>query len=117
MIDEKVLIERLEEEAEEHKKYWQEFGDEDSFGGMNATMRAIEIVNQLAEESNNGWIPCSERLPEECVPVLVCNIEGKVYIRQINWISRGRAQIPYWSQNSTGIIAWQPLPTPFKPKE
>lgn len=24
-----------------------------------------EIVNQLAEEHNNGWIPCSERLPEE----------------------------------------------------
>ena len=28
---------------------------------------AIEIVNQVAEEykSNDSWIPCSERLPEE----------------------------------------------------
>ena len=24
-----------------------------------------EIVEQTAEEYNNGWIPCSERLPEE----------------------------------------------------
>lgn len=44
------LIARLEEQAEEHKKYWQEFDDEDSFGGMNATLKAIEIVNELAEE-------------------------------------------------------------------
>ena len=44
------LIGRLEEEADEHKKYWKEFGDEDSFGGMNASLKAIEIVNQLAEE-------------------------------------------------------------------
>lgn len=26
---------------------------------------AIEIVKQTATEFNNGWIPCSERLPEE----------------------------------------------------
>ena len=30
---------------------------------INAYKNAIEIVNQLAEEYNNGWIPCSERLP------------------------------------------------------
>lgn len=61
-IDEfaKSLNERLEEEAEEHKKYWQEFGDEDSFGGMNATMRAIEIVNQLAGESKNKYVRTDE---------------------------------------------------------
>lgn len=27
--------------------------------------RAKEIVTQVAAEYNNGWIPCSERLPEE----------------------------------------------------
>ena len=27
--------------------------------------KAIEIVKQAAEEYNNGWIPCSERFPEE----------------------------------------------------
>ena len=32
---------------------------------------AIEIVQEVAEEYNGGWIPCSERLPEECVPVNV----------------------------------------------
>ena len=52
MIDEKVLIERLEEERKEYQKNWDEFGNEDSFGGIHATKKAIEIVNQLAEEQN-----------------------------------------------------------------
>ena len=40
------IVERLEEEAEECRKYWQEFDDEDSFGGMNAYCNAIRIVKE-----------------------------------------------------------------------
>ena len=31
-----------------------------------ASENAIKIVQEVAEEYNGGWIPCSERLPEEC---------------------------------------------------
>jgi hypothetical protein len=82
----------------------------------NGDIDYYENYDFMAEEHNNGWIACEERLPEVGVPVLVCNAQGKVYIRMINWISSGRTQIPYWSQQSTGIIAWQPLPTPYMPK-
>lgn len=40
------MLERLEEQAEECRKYWQEFDDEDSFGGMNAYCDAVEIVKE-----------------------------------------------------------------------
>lgn len=50
------LIGRLEEKA---NQTWLVLAE------RNGYERAIEIVNQLAEEYNNGWIPCSERLPEE----------------------------------------------------
>ena len=40
------IVERLEEQAEECRKYWQEFGDEDSFGGMNAYCAAVKIVKE-----------------------------------------------------------------------
>ena len=40
------VIERLEEQAEECKKYWDEFDDEDAFGGMNAYMNSIAIIKQ-----------------------------------------------------------------------
>lgn len=76
---------------------------------------AIIAVNQVAEEykSNDGWIPCERELPKLYEPVLVCNKEGRVFIRCINWISNGRVKIPSWSQYSSGIIAWQPLPQPY----
>ena len=31
----------------------------------NAYHNTIEIVNKVEQEHNNGWIPCSEQLPEE----------------------------------------------------
>lgn len=40
------IVERLEEQAEERRKYWQEFDDEDSFGGMNAYCDAVKIVKE-----------------------------------------------------------------------
>lgn len=73
-----------------------------------------EIVNQVASEYGGGWIPVEERLPEIYEPVLVCNKKGSVCIRCINWISQGKVKIHCWSQNSTGIIAWQPLPEAYK---
>lgn len=52
--------------------------------------KAISIVQEVAEEYNNGWIACSERLPEEKenpitqdyvqYPVMV-NINGTVDMR------------------------------------
>ena len=38
--------EELEEQEEECKKYWDEFDDEDAFGGMNAYMNSIAIIKQ-----------------------------------------------------------------------
>ena len=35
------------------------------------TNEAIEIVKQETEQYNNGWIPCSEKLPELRQDVLV----------------------------------------------
>lgn len=40
------VIDRLEEQEEECKKYWDEFDDEDAFGGMNAYMNSIAIIKQ-----------------------------------------------------------------------
>ena len=40
------VINRLEEKAEECKKYWDKFDDEDAFGGMNAYMNSIAIIKE-----------------------------------------------------------------------
>ena len=87
--------------------------------------RAIEIVKQEAEKfgtdtnvGSNGWIPCSERLPEPIRPVLVTlrNWMNDKYIVRV-----GRFHTDHWKtdegivENSV-VIAWQPLPQPYQPK-
>ena len=87
--------------------------------------RAIEIVKQEAEKfgtdtnvGSNGWIPCSERLPEPIRPVLVTLrnwMNDKYFVRV------GRFHTDHWKtdegivENSV-VIAWQPLPQPYQPK-
>ena len=53
------IIEKLEiEEVQAYAKT-------DGGATYKAFRNAIEIVEQEATEYSNGWIPCSERLPEE----------------------------------------------------
>lgn len=133
MIDEKVLIERLEElkqtqikELCEHKDHVSEM---QSMRGFNVLQDAIKIVEQLASEHNNGWIPCSERLPQENEPVdAVCevvNVMLKSGTVTSAWCNR---YLERWyvldehcdyplQQNYEDVIAWQPLPAPYKKGE
>lgn len=94
---------------------------------------AIEIVKQEAEKYNNGWIPCSERLPEEYGDYLVAwkplHMSAEDIIKKV-----GRA-VPHFyeiveydpddealwigsieqAKGEYEIIAWQPLPAPYQP--
>lgn len=98
----------------------------DSYGYMmvkKGLNHATDIVNEVEAEYNNGWIPCSERLPEEgqCVVVQVKDhyaLEDGVpiQIRKFdtryeghNWKEIGDGR---WLANHC-VIAWQPFPEPY----
>ena len=74
--------------------------------------RAIAIVNQVAEEYNDGWIPFDEEhLPPITGVYLVSYGEDQpVYIEEFNgnWFSEIHA---YRQPN-----AWRELPPAYKPK-
>lgn len=84
-----------------------------------------KIVNELAEENNGGWIPCSERLPEEDVDVL-CWYEYYRFgeyngMYQTYEIGHYYKSMDFWGgEVSNGhkckVIAWQPLPAPYNQK-
>ena len=94
----------------------------------NGINRAYSIVNEVAEEfatntnvGTDGWIACSERLPEidgnTSDTVLVCGSNGFLYMAfwcddlQWRFCECGMAKNPIlWTE----IVAWQPLPEPFK---
>lgn len=71
-----------------------------------------DIIRNQPTACNDGWIPCSERLPEENQNVIACFISGSVCILDFyNGFFHGM-----YDYSTKVIIAWQPLPPAFKPK-
>lgn len=80
---------------------------------------AIEIVQSngcvktTLKKDNNGWIPCSERLPETFEPkaYLTTNEDGMI---GVSYYHHG------WSngyESVFDVIAWQPLPEPYEEEQ
>lgn len=95
---------------------------------MDYYRKALKGLCELSgKEYNGGWIPCSERLPKEGENVLVWyeyfrygNYNRLYQTIGISYTYRGE-----WSgfvDGSSGwtdlkIIAWQPLPEPYKERD
>ena len=122
-------FEKILEKFDAKKQYFQKFyeadgkTEEDEYINK-ATQLAFDdaknIVQEVAEEYNNGWIACSERLPEEPEEGLTDLDECDEYIAMIE-----NADIPtalnyagngewYRDGEFYKVIAWQPLPEPYK---
>lgn len=98
--------------------------------------RASRLVKEVAKEYNGGWIACSERLPEESGYYLVTyhdwsdgNFLPKyddTYVRRLHYqISEHFVGWNYpknvddRAENDCHkeVIAWQPLPEPYKERD
>ena len=64
--------------------------------------------------SNEGWISVEERLPEEMTEVLCCFENGIVQTLWQDWKSRGFGDYLDDDLSPMKVIAWQPLPEPYK---
>lgn len=130
------LISRLEEEI-----VFDTFDHYKEEPLVNMSFERLEdIITQLSEEyintstntstdTSSGWIPCSERLPQESEPVCtlceVVNVMLKNGIVTSGWCNRYLEKwyvldhyhdypLPYEYKD---VIAWQPLPQPYKPQK
>ena len=89
--------------------------------GANCMNVIKKFVQEVAEEYNGGWIPCSERLPEEYGEYIVwwTDITKSKYYEIVEyepsngWIG----DIPQAVEGKYSVIAWQPLPEPYKERD
>lgn len=72
---------------------------------------AISLVREIFQKHmNDGWIPVEKRLPEDGESVL-CTDGEYVYLVEYD------ADLDAGFGDMDGIIAWQPLPEPYRPEK
>ena len=120
------IIEKLESEAKRWEDSGTEYKDKCEIAVGKGLRNAIEIVKQEAEKHNNGWIPCSERLPENN-NVVLCWVVSRTIASGETFII-GSCDHGFWFLQTYEIghhhfpvkdyevVAWMPLPEPYQPK-
>lgn len=95
--------------------------------GRSSFMEFLEVLDEVEKEHNNGWIPCSEKLPERNKDVL-CWVKSKTISGTETYIL-GSCDNGFWFLKTHEIdrerfpvkdyevVAWQPLPEPYKESE
>ena len=109
------IIERLEKVRDEREFVAEHTLDVFPDGQVPGLEKAIEIVNQVAEEYNQGWIPCSVGLPKAHIEVWITYKwdDGSIHV------DRDRVMHGEWyCTKREAVIAWQymKVPEPYKPK-
>ena len=95
--------------------------ERETLDAYEMAIEALSVANlkeefESADAVQGEWIPCSERLPKEKARVLTYDTMGDVVFGQYDkgkWYWEAEACADYWAKND-GVIAWMPLPTPYK---
>ena len=123
----KEFIEKLIERLEEHCGIKSEVCDCNGVCSECDFKASIEIVKELAEECKGGWIPCGEKLPKENIQVIVTAEKGghryttDAYFYNGKFYNKHYYKIPVGELNDSSVgdnvLAWMPLPAPYKEGE
>ena len=104
----KKILERIDSYIEDAKS-------EGDFSYIKPFEIAKIAVQEVSEEYNCGWIPCSERLPKYGEVVMCSCTNGGITISCITHKGVTPSKSVRFGQHS--VIAWQPLPEPYKERD
>ena len=78
---------------------------------LSLAIEKLSYYEDLEEQgmiNNNQWISCSERWPKENEPVLgTVEVEDELMVMELIFYKD-------WLKGKYELIAWQPLPQPYK---
>ena len=90
---------------------------------VQGILDAKKIVKEVAEEYNSGWIPCSERIPEETEKLYLVTYKKFIlgnfrYFMDIAYLSPLPDGTLEWRSEKAPVTrkveAWQDLPEEYK---
>ena len=105
MIDEKKIISYIKKHINPYGKPFE--GTVFEFGN-----KVMDYIKALEKQPKTDWIPCEERLPSDDGKYIVCTKEGGVFCLRYN--KKHSKNHEFHTDGYTHIIAWQPLPQPYK---
>lgn len=83
-------------------------------------LKIMDFIENIDGEKENGWIPVSERLPEESDYYMACiyNEISNTYYCRSEWFSINNnyyGELVWIDLKSyEKVVAWMPLPEPYK---
>lgn len=81
-------------------------------------MSALSTVEGIIAEENDGWIPVEERLPDKSGAYIVTARDGDLaHVTFCKWQTRYKRWDLTGSRAYWKVIAWQPLPEAYHPKQ
>ena len=100
----------------------------DEAGGMGTVKWSEHVIYFAAAErvltelpsanAVQGWTPCSERLPQDDGDVIMTNNMGQVKVGYHSegrwWFIKDDGYMTGVNDNANVILAWMPLPEPYK---
>ena len=90
-------------------------GDDYNAGLRDMAMMAKQIIRK---HMNDGWIPVSIRMPEKAGTYIINVLDGeRDIVTFAKWQNRYKRFDMTGARAYWRIIAWRPLPEPYKPKQ
>lgn len=112
-------IEIVKQEAEKYEECYKDCGECEAYEKeKHYCPKFCNVIKETVKEievNHNGWIPCSERLPKYGEVVMCSCTNSGITISCITHKGVKPSKSVRFGQHS--VIAWQPLPKPFKERD
>ena len=106
-------LEKILEEIDAHAIEFEIFGTSDDYISIGW------VKDIIRKHVNDGWIPVEERLPEGKTKVICQFDNGDIELLWQDWESDW-GSLTYWIDfdflAEKKVIAWRPLPEPYRPE-
>ena len=115
----KKILDRLEE-LQNYACFPTEWVDEEQSKIHSYYANKLTEILKLTEQYNNGWSACSDRLPEDdSVCIVTVEYPNNKTMVDYGWFDRKSVCwfVGMQEFRTSNILAWQPLPEPFKERD